>query len=140
MLKKIRLDEEEDEFKLMGPLSDEYEITRQEHDILPSFREINQNNLIAIQCYDDDLNEQILQDTEPRFIIMFDPNPAFVRQIEVYRALHPSVQIRVYFMLYENSVEEQNYLSLIRKEKTSFEKLIHEKSASVLSFYSISIV
>ncbi|KAG2213458.1 hypothetical protein INT47_009132 [Mucor saturninus] len=98
------LDEGDDEFKLVGPVSDEYEITRQEHDILPSFREIDQNKLIAIQCYDDDLNEQILQDIEPRFIIMFDPNPAFVRQIEVYRALHPTVQIRVYFMLYENSI------------------------------------
>lgn len=33
-------------------------------------------------------------------------------------------------MLYENSVEEQNYLSMIRKEKDAFEKLIREKSVS----------
>lgn len=126
-----RLDEQDDIFRIVGPLSDEYEIKRQDDDILPSFREIDNNSLITIQCYEDDTNEQTLQDTEPRFIIMFDPNPAFVRQIEVYRAMHPSIQIRVYFILYENSVEEQNYLSLIRKEKESFEKLIHEKSASI---------
>lgn len=126
----IRLDEQDDEFKIVGPISDEYELTRQDDAILPAFREIDNNAIISIQCYEDDLNEQTLQDTAPRFIILFDPNPAFVRQIEVYRALHPSIQIRVYFMLYENSVEEQNYLSLIRKEKEAFEKLIHEKSVS----------
>lgn len=35
-------------------------------------------------------------------------------------------------MLYENSVEEQTYLSMIRKEKDAFEKLIREKSVSSL--------
>lgn len=61
---------------------------------------------------------------------MYDPNPAFIRQIEVYRALNPTLNVRVYFAIFENSVEEQNYLSLIRKEKQSFEKLIHEKSVN----------
>lgn len=126
-------------FHVVGPLTDAYEIEKQQQqqdgdDILPTFEEIPNNSLITIQCYENDLNEQILQDTQPRFIIMFDPNPAFVRQIEVYRAAHPTIQIRVYFMLYENSVEEQNYLSLIRKEKESFERLIHEKSVSLLLF------
>lgn len=40
------------------------------------------------------------------------------------------MDIRVYFMVYDNSVEEQNYLSTIRREKEAFEKLIREKSAS----------
>ncbi|KAJ3050769.1 hypothetical protein HK102_012202, partial [Quaeritorhiza haematococci] len=31
-------------------------------------------------------------------------------------------------MVYDNSVEEQRYLSMIRKEKEAFEKLIREKS------------
>lgn len=123
-------EDEDDTFKAIGPLPDEYEIKYGQDDILPSFREIPNNSLITIQCYEDDSNEQILQDVQPRVIIMFDPNPAFVRQIEVYRASHPTIQVRVYFMLYENSVEEQNYLTLIRKEKESFEKLIHEKSVS----------
>ncbi|CEG82458.1 Putative Homoisocitrate dehydrogenase [Rhizopus microsporus] len=101
-------------------------------DILPTFEEIPKNSIITIQSYDDDLHEQILEDTQPRFIIMFDPNPAFVRQVEVYRAKHPTIDVRVYFMLYENSVEEQNYLSLIKKEKESFEKLIHEKSVMAI--------
>jgi len=37
-------------------------------------------------------------------------------------------------MMYENSIEEQKYLSVIRKEKDSFEKLIREKSVNVYTF------
>jgi DNA excision repair protein ERCC-4 len=111
-------------------MTDTDEIQNTMDDIKATFEEISNTSLITIQCYEEDLNEQILEDTQPRFIIIFDPNPAFIRQIEVYRATYPSVDIRVYFMLYENSVEEQNYLSLIRKEKESFERLIHEKSVS----------
>ncbi|OBZ86984.1 DNA repair protein rad16 [Choanephora cucurbitarum] len=121
-------DEDETAFQGVGPLTDAYEIKASNDDILPSFEEIPKTSLITIQCYEDDISHQILEDTQPRFIIMFDPHPAFIRQVEVYRALHPSIEIKVYFMLYENSVEEQNYLSLIKKEKESFERLIHEKS------------
>lgn len=120
--------DEDDTFRGVGPTLDSEVIHSNQDDILPTFEEIPSTSLITIQCYEDDANEQVLQDAQPRFIILFDPNPAFVRQIEVYRAQHPTVDIRVYFMLYENSVEEQNYLSLIRKEKESFERLIHEKS------------
>ncbi|KAI8638095.1 hypothetical protein BD408DRAFT_485756 [Parasitella parasitica] len=121
-------DDIDDRFHGVGPLADSYEIRYNQNDILPTFEEIPNTSLITIQCYEEDANEQVLQDAQPRFIVLFDPSPAFVRQIEVYRTQHPTVDIRVYFMLYENSVEEQNYLSLIRKEKESFERLIHEKS------------
>ena len=46
--------------------------------------------------------------------------------------MHPELDVRVYFMIYENSVEEQNYLSLIRKEKEAFERLIREKSVYII--------
>lgn len=121
-------EDDDDAFRGVGPTLDSPALHKHQDDILPTFEEIPSTSLITIQCYEDDANEQVLQDAQPRFIILYDPNPAFVRQIEVYRAQHPTVDIRVYFMLYENSVEEQNYLSLIRKEKESFERLIHEKS------------
>lgn len=89
---------------------------------------------MTIQCYENDMDEQMLEDLRPRFVIMYDPDPAFVRRLEVYRALHPDIQVRVYFVIYENSIEEQNYLSLIRKEKEAFERLIREKSASIPFF------
>ena len=51
--------------------------------------------------------------------------------------MHPELDVRVYFMIYENSVEEQNYLSLIRKEKEAFERLIREKSVCTIYMNSI---
>lgn len=82
---------------------------------------------------------------------MFDPNPAFVRRVEVrnnllseklslsqllllkmqaYRAAHQGLAVRVYFLVYKDSVEEQKYLSSIRKEKDAFVRLIQEKGVS----------
>ncbi|KAI9492695.1 hypothetical protein BDB00DRAFT_826788 [Zychaea mexicana] len=103
-------------------------VTMGEDDILPEFQEVTPGSIISIQTYDNDVDEDLLEDLQPRFIIMYDPNPTFVRRVEVYRAMHPELDVRVYFMIYENSVEEQNYLSMIRKEKEAFERLIREKS------------
>ena len=38
--------------------------------------------------------------------------------------------LKIYFVMYENSIEEQRYLTSIRREKNAFERLIHEKSVS----------
>ncbi|KAI8369465.1 uncharacterized protein BYT42DRAFT_584566 [Radiomyces spectabilis] len=123
-------EEEEGLFQAIDPSADQAinTITLGANDILPEFEPVPPKRLITIQHYDNDTDEQVLQDVSPRFIIMYDPDPAFVRRIEVYRAMHPNVHVQVYFMLYDNSVEEQNYLSLIRKEKEAFESLIREKS------------
>jgi hypothetical protein len=42
-------------------------------------------------------------------------------------------------MMYEDSVEEQRYLSMIRREKASFEKLIHEKSVCKLVWITLCL-
>ncbi|KAI9307779.1 hypothetical protein BJ944DRAFT_261379 [Cunninghamella echinulata] len=102
------------------------------HDILPKFDQVSPGSMVSIQCYDNDVDEQLLDDYKPRYIIMYDPDPSFIRRIEVYRASNPSLKVRVYFMVYDNSVEEQKYLSLIRKEKEAFEKLIREKSVMAI--------
>ena len=39
--------------------------------------------------------------------------------------------MRVYFLMYKDSVEEQLYLSSIRKEKDAFSRLIREKTVSL---------
>jgi hypothetical protein len=41
------------------------------------------------------------------------------------------MNIRVYFLLYGSSAEEQRYLSSIRREKEAFEKLIRERAVGV---------
>ncbi|CAN0349962.1 unnamed protein product, partial [Ectocarpus sp. 4 AP-2014] len=51
----------------------------------------------------------ILQDLEPDFVVLYDPDAAFVRTLEAYQAGRPLDRppLVVYFMLYEQSVEEQ---------------------------------
>ena len=39
-------------------------------------------------------------------------------------------------MVYDNSIEEQKYLSSIRKEKNAFERLIREKAVCIQIFIS----
>ena len=41
-------------------------------------------------------------------------------------------QIKVFFLMYSNSVEEQAYLTSLRREKDAFEFLIKEKGSLVL--------
>ena len=88
---------------------------------------------------------------------MFEPDPSFIRRIEasvsllssrvrlltslkrvheqLYKSTHPSMPVRVYFCVYTNSVEEQKYLSAIRREKNAFEKLIKERAVRSRFFF-----
>ena len=50
--------------------------------------------------------------------------------VQTYRAAHANCALRVYFLTYKDSVEEQKYLSSIRKEKDAFERLIRERGVS----------
>ncbi|XP_062593307.1 DNA repair endonuclease XPF-like [Saccostrea cucullata] len=52
--------------------------------------------------------------------------------IRVFRASRPGVPLRVYFMMYTGSVEEQRYLTTLRMEKEAFEFLIQEKANMVI--------
>ena len=54
-----------------------------EDDILPEFYPVSSGSIISIQTYDNDVDEELLEDLQPMFIIMYDPNPAFVRRVEV---------------------------------------------------------
>lgn len=85
------------------------------------------NDLVMIHPYDGDMDEHILEEVRPRYIIMYEPDPAFIRRVEVYRSSHLGRNVKVYFMYYGGSVEEQRYLSAVRREKDSFTKLIKEK-------------
>ncbi|KAF9164315.1 hypothetical protein DFQ26_001598 [Actinomortierella ambigua] len=98
----------------------------------PHFGLIEPSTLVIVRPYHGEEDAQLLDHIKPRFIIMYDPNPSFVRSVEVYKACHPGKQIRVYFTVYDNSVEEQLYLSALRREKDSFSKLIRDKSIMVL--------
>ncbi|KAL4805846.1 hypothetical protein BDV18DRAFT_160713 [Aspergillus unguis] len=113
----------------------EMEETLKEEIILDDFEDMNDfyelydmDDLVMVHPFDGDMDEHILEEVRPRYIIMYEPNPAFIRRVEVYRSSHVGRNVRVYFMYYGGSVEEQRYLSAVRREKDSFTKLIKEKS------------
>ena len=86
-------------------------------------------DLIVIHAYDGDMDEHVLEEVKPRYIIMYEPDTSFVRRVEVYRSSHNDRNVKVYFLYYGGSVEEQRYLSSVRREKDAFTKLIKEKSS-----------
>jgi DNA excision repair protein ERCC-4 len=91
------------------------------------------NDLVVVHPYDGDLDEHILEEVKPRYVVMYEPDSAFIRRIEVYRSSHTDRNVRVYFMYYKDSVEEQTYLSTVRKEKDAFTKLIRERATMTVT-------
>lgn len=89
------------------------------------------NDLLVIHPYEGDMDEHVLEEVRPRYVIMYEPDAAFIRRVEVYRSSHEDRNIRVYFMYYGGSVEEQRYLSAVRREKDAFTRLIKEKGVSL---------
>lgn len=76
--------------------------------------------------------QQVLHSVEPKYIILYDVNIATVREIEMYQATRAKEVLRVYFLMYEDSIDEQRYLTALRREKDAFEFLIREKSVMVI--------
>lgn len=91
------------------------------------------DSLVVIHPYDGDLDEHILEETKPRYVVMYEPDAAFIRRIEVYRSSHTDRTVKVFFMYYGGSVEEQRYLSAVRREKDAFTRLIRERGNMALT-------
>ncbi|KAK1930615.1 DNA repair endonuclease XPF [Phytophthora citrophthora] len=68
-----------------------------------------------------------LEDLMPSYIVLYDPDMAFIREVEVFYASH-TAPLELYFMMYDESTEQQSYLSEIQREKRAFDKLIHQKA------------
>ena len=80
---------------------------------------------IFVYAHERKLN--LLNRIRPSFVVMYDPDAAFIRELEVYQAQHPEVTVKVYFMVYDTSLEEQKYLGSIKRESAAFENLIRTK-------------
>lgn len=102
-------------------------------DMEDCFELYEMQDLVVIHPYDGDQDEHVLEEVRPRYVIMYEPDAAFIRRVEVYRSSHENRNIRVYFMYYGGSVEEQRYLSAVRKEKDAFTRLIKERAVSASS-------
>lgn len=96
------------------------------------FQMYEMQDLVVVHAYEGDQDEHILEEIKPRYIIMYEPDAAFIRRVEVYRSSHNDRNVRVYFLYYGGSVEEQRYLSSVRREKDTFTKLIKERGTMSL--------
>ncbi|KAF2277620.1 DNA repair protein [Westerdykella ornata] len=97
------------------------------------------NDLIVIHPYEGDMDEHVLEETKPRYVIMYEPDAAFIRRIEVYRSSHTDRTVKVFFMYYGGSVEEQRYLSAVRREKDAFTRLIRERGNMAMTINNASL-
>uniref|UniRef100_A0A3Q1I197 DNA repair endonuclease XPF n=1 Tax=Anabas testudineus TaxID=64144 RepID=A0A3Q1I197_ANATE len=83
-------------------------------------------------CTDPHSLTRVLHEVEPSFVVLYDAELSFVRQLEIYKSLRPGKPLRVYFLIYGGSTEEQKYLTALSKEKKAFEHLIREKATMVI--------
>ncbi|KAJ8962983.1 hypothetical protein NQ317_013788 [Molorchus minor] len=77
--------------------------------------------------------QDALQNIKPAFIILYHCSMTSVREIEMYEAhRRKDHKLKIYFLLHADTVEEQSYLTTLRREKEAFEYLIETKSSMVV--------
>lgn len=98
---------------------------------------VTENPLISIQTFKNKGNsfslKRTLTEMQPNYIIMYHSDMAAIRQIEMYEAKNKRKKpLKVYFLIHSGTVEEQSYLTTLRREKQAFEFLIETKSVKIL--------
>jgi len=86
----------------------------------------------SVECEESYL---VLNDLRPTHVVLYDADPSFIRSLELYSCCcceEEEDPLRVYFMLFESSSEEKNYLKALEREQNAFERLIqHKKTMSL---------
>lgn len=76
-----------------------------------------------------------LDEINPRYVVLYHTNVSAVRQIEVYEARKrrpPIGRVKVFLITHAQTVEEQSYLTALRREKQAFELIIDLKAVRSL--------
>ena len=47
------------------------------------FELYDNENVVVVLPYDGDIDDRVLEEMKPRYVVMYEPNPAFIRRIEV---------------------------------------------------------
>ncbi|KAL4433054.1 hypothetical protein ABPG77_006481 [Micractinium sp. CCAP 211/92] len=68
----------------------------------------------------------------PAFVVMYDPDVAFTRQLEIYKASRPGWPLCVYLLRYDDSFEMDRYQLSVKREREVFESLIRNKEIMIL--------
>lgn len=80
--------------------------------------------------------ERTLNEIDPGYVIMYHANVTAIRQIEVFEARQrrpPKDRLKVFFLVHAQTVEEQSYLTSLRREKLAFELIIDTKRVSSIN-------
>lgn len=75
--------------------------------------------------------ERTLNEIDPGYIVMYHSNVSAIRQIEAFEARKkraPVDRLKVFFLVHSQTVEEQSYLTSLRREKQAFELIISTKT------------
>ncbi|KAL0276275.1 UNVERIFIED_CONTAM: hypothetical protein PYX00_003883 [Menopon gallinae] len=90
--------------------------------------------IIVIKSYKKNIMyiSQVLQEMKPNWVILYDSDMTLVRQLEVFQRKNTAIPLTVYFLVYGGTIEEQAYLTSLRKEKEAFDYLIQEKARMVI--------
>eukprot|EP00026_Physarum_polycephalum_P002194 Phypoly_transcript_02199.p1 GENE.Phypoly_transcript_02199~~Phypoly_transcript_02199.p1 ORF type:complete len:903 (+),score=131.34 Phypoly_transcript_02199:173-2881(+) len=124
-------DDEEEEFDLIASAHKKKPKQKENEELLIDFNEhygLVPPPYIIIHP----ITGTVLDEVRPKYIIAYDSDLAFTRQIEVYKAENAGTPLRVYWMYYENSIESQKFQIAAERETKAFERLIHEKSIMVI--------
>lgn len=82
------------------------------------WRSARQHTVVSSQAACCDAGVPLLQQLKPNFIILYDPEPELVQEIEVYRNYHaPGVLLRVYVLVHAGSADHMRYLHFLKAEK-----------------------
>jgi DNA excision repair protein ERCC-4 len=137
----IKDTEHHEEMFLSSKVAQEHAINENDTDRMSLHEEENRykvdeidNTRVIIQTYTSAEGEAaylLLNDVQPTHIVLYDADPAFIRSIEIHAACSESdhQKLSVYFMLFESSAEEKNYLKALEREQNAFEKLIQHKKS-----------
>ncbi|KAL9327491.1 hypothetical protein ACSQ67_002494 [Phaseolus vulgaris] len=98
----------------------------------PDVAEKTGKPLPPVHFYALESDQPILDILKPSIVIVYHPDMAFVREIEVYKAENSSKRLKVYFLFYEDSTEAQKFEASIRRENGAFESLIRQKSMMMI--------
>lgn len=76
-----------------------------------------------------------LEQLRPRAVVMYDPDVALTRRLELYQASAPpgAPPLRVYVLRYEESAEMDRYQAAVVRERRAFESLIKAKEVMTVA-------
>ncbi len=77
-------------------------------------------------------NVTVLSDTQPSDVVLYDPDIAIIRSLEVYQASRRRA-MHIYFLMIRDSTEIHRYAGTLAREKKTFEMLIRAKEQLVVS-------